>query len=229
MERSKAEEYVDGLSPTAQDYLKTIWSATEWGEPPLGSKKLADRFGTSTANATETVKRLAAQGLVDYQAYQPVTLTEKGRALAIEMVRRHRLIETFLMTTLDYSWDEVHEEAERLEHAVTPRMVERIDMLLGHPTHDPHGDPIPDAEGNTAHTASARRLEDAPTGTPVVVLRVSDVEPDDLRLADEIGIFPGTLIELTSSDPLTALVDGRTVELPAAIAHAAWVVRPDED
>lgn len=105
---------VDALTPVAQDYLKVIWAATEWGEPPITTKGLATRFGTTQANVSETVRRLEAQGLVAYEPYRPVVLTELGVRLAMAMVRRHRLIECFLATTLGYGWDEVHDEAERL-------------------------------------------------------------------------------------------------------------------
>ncbi|WKD58793.1 metal-dependent transcriptional regulator [Corynebacterium caspium] len=219
---------VDYLSPTAQDYLKAIWSATEWGGPPLGSKKLADRFGSSTANATETVKRLANQGLLEYQAYQPVRLTEKGRALAVEMVRRHRLLETFLMTMLDYTWDEVHEEAERLEHAVTPRLMERIDALLGHPSTDPHGDPIPAPDGTMPDTSLAFALCDAPVSKPLEVLRIDDANTENLHQAEELGIFPGIGIQRVFGTKELVLIDETECEINLALAQAVWVRLIDE-
>ena len=120
---------VDTITPVAQDYLKAIWTATEWGGAPITTGALASRFGTSAANVTDTVRRLAAQGLVEYTPYRPVQLTEDGAAYAVAMVRRHRLIETFLVTALGYGWDEVHTEAERLEHAVSDTLVERIDAF----------------------------------------------------------------------------------------------------
>ncbi|PZQ39340.1 MAG: metal-dependent transcriptional regulator, partial [Phenylobacterium zucineum] len=123
----------DDLTPIAQDYLKVIWSAVEWGEPPITTKALAERFATSQANVSGTMRRLQARGLVDYEPYKPVRLTELGLRLAIAMVRRHRLIETFLAETLGYGWEEVHDDAERLEHAASDRFLTRIDELLGHP------------------------------------------------------------------------------------------------
>ncbi|MDN5770546.1 MAG: metal-dependent transcriptional regulator, partial [Microlunatus sp.] len=138
---------VEEITTVAQDYLKVIWSATEWGGPAITTKDLAARFGTSQANVSETVKRLAGQNLVDYQPYKPVVLTPRGTVLALAMVRRHRLVETFLVTVLGYEWEEVHDEAERLEHAVSDTLIARIDQRLGHPTSDPHGDPIPAADG----------------------------------------------------------------------------------
>ena len=150
---------LDEITPVAQDYLKAIWSATEWGDAPLSTKSLAARMGTTAPNVTETVKRLAAQGLVEYQPYKPVTLTGKGCEHAIAMVRRHRLLESFLAASLGYSWDEVHAEAERLEHAASDELIERIDQMLGHPTHDPHGDPIPTPVGQRERPAHAVRLD----------------------------------------------------------------------
>ena len=109
---------------------------------------LAERIGVSASTASESIRKLADQGLVDHEKYGAVTLTEAGREAALAMVRRHRLMETFLVTELGYGWDEVHDEAEVLEHAVSDRMLDRIDAKLGHPTRDPHGDPIPAADGN---------------------------------------------------------------------------------
>ena len=138
---------VDDLTVVAQDYLKVIWTATERDEPPITTTGLAARLGTSAPNVSETLRRLAGQGLVTYEPYRPVRLTAAGERLAIGMVRRHRLIEAFLVQVLGYGWDEVHEEAERLEHAVSDQLLGRIDALLGHPSRDPHGHQIPTAAG----------------------------------------------------------------------------------
>lgn len=138
---------VDDLTPTAQDYLKVIWSAVEWGEPPITTKGLAATFATTQANVSDTMRRLDAQGLLIYEPYKPVALTELGQRLAVQMVRRHRLIETFLSEALGYGPDEGHDDAERLEHAVSDKLLGRIDRLLGHPDTDPHGDPIPGDDG----------------------------------------------------------------------------------
>lgn len=189
------------ITPVAQDYLKAIWSATEWGGPPITTKTLADRFRTSQANVSETVRRLAGQGLLRYEPYRPVRLTESGAAYAVVMVRRHRLIETFLVDTLGYSWAEVHDEAERLEHAVSERLVERIDALLGHPDADPHGDPVPRADGTVPHPHGARLLADVTAGHYTVV-RVSDADPDALGRLDAQGVRPG--VRLTVTDRLGA-------------------------
>lgn len=145
------------LTTVAQDYLKTIWTAQEWSHEKVSTKLLAERIGVSASTASESIRKLADQGLVNHEKYGAVTLTEAGRNAALQMVRRHRLMETFLVNELGYSWDEVHDEAEVLEHAVSDLMVDRIDAKLGHPTRDPHGDPIPAADGRVP-TPPARQL-----------------------------------------------------------------------
>ena len=189
---------LDEITPVAQDYLKAIWSATEWGDAPLSTNSLAARMGTTAPNVTETVKRLAAQGLVEYQPYKPVTLTGKGCEHAIAMVRRHRLLESFLAASLGYSWDEVHAEAERLEHAASDELIERIDQMLGRPTRDPHGDPIPTPVGQRERPAHAVRLDAAEPGF-YRVLRISDADPQRLIRFQQAGLVPGTVVEVTEA------------------------------
>lgn len=193
---------VEEITAVAQDYVKVVWTATEWGGPPITTKALADRFGTTQANVSETVKRLAALDLLDYERYKPVVLTSRGSMLALAMVRRHRLVESFLVTTLGYDWNEVHDEAERLEHAVSETMIERIDALLGHPVADPHGDPIPRPDGTMVRPAQTIRLQDAAPGDYTVV-RISDDEPDVLDRLGVHQIGPGAQI-LVRADPNTA-------------------------
>lgn len=215
---------LDEITPVAQDYLKAIWSATEWGDAPLSTNSLAARMGTTAPNVTETVKRLAAQGLVEYQPYKPVTLTGKGCEHAIAMVRRHRLLESFLAATLGYSWDEVHAEAERLEHAASDELIERIDQMLGRPTRDPHGDPIPTPEGQRAQPAHAVRLDVAEPGF-YRVLRISDADPQRLVRFQQAGLVPGTVVEVTEAghSRLRVVAVG-PVELIETDAAAIWLV-----
>ncbi len=199
---------VDALTAVAQDYLKVIWAATEWGEPPITTKGLAARFGTTQANVSDTVRRLAAQGLVTYEPYRPVVLTTRGVALAMAMVRRHRLIECFLAQVLGYGWDEVHDEAERLEHAISDDFLARIDRLLDHPRFDPHGDPIPGADGTLPTAAPAVLLPQAVLGLHLVA-RVSDADPEVLARLRDRGLVPGVVVEsgeLDLTDPDLAAV-----------------------
>ncbi|WP_375388456.1 metal-dependent transcriptional regulator [uncultured Amnibacterium sp.] len=215
---------IDTLTPVAQDYVKAIWTATEWGDPPASTTVLAARFGTSAANVSETMKRLTAQGLVVYERYKPAVLTDRGAAVAVAMVRRHRLIETFLVTTLGYEWDQVHEEAERLEHAVTDEFIDRIDQHLGRPAADPHGDPIPDAQGRSSPPPGARRLGHAEPGE-YVVRRVSDADPEQLAEATRLGLRPGRHVVLRRPEggEETTLEAIAPEPLPLGTASAIWV------
>lgn len=221
---------VDDLTPVAQDYIKVIWSATEWGEPPITTKGLASRFSTSAANVSDTMRRLASQGLVSYEPYRPVTLTERGSHLAVAMVRRHRLIETFLAEVLGYAWHEVHEEAERLEHATSEDFLERIDLLLGHPKFDPHGDPIPGPAGTPKPPRDVIQLSEALAGRYRVV-RVSDASRESLARLGRYGVVPGAFLEVTADrPPLIAIedspVDLRTEDLEAVRAQPIGVAQP---
>jgi len=205
--------HVDDLTPIAQDYLKVIWSAIEWGDRPITTKGLAARFETTQANVSETMRRLHRQGLVDYEPYRPVTLTDLGARLAMVMVRRHRLLETYLAQSLGYGWEEVHDEAERLEHAASDKFLDRIDELLGHPRFDPHGDPVPAPEGEWTPRTDAIRLIYAGPGRYQVV-RVDDTDPDRLTRLAQLHLVPGAVIRLRNGlaielvgDPVPALIE----------------------
>lgn len=219
---------VSGLSPVAQDYLKTIWTTSEWADEAATVKLLAERMGVRPATASDAVKRLAAQDLVVHEPYGSIELTAAGRAHAVAMVRRHRLIETFLVEMLGYGWDEVHDEAEILEHAASDTMIERIDAALGHPIRDPHGDPIPSADG-TPHRPDASQLTTAPTGQPLSVCRISDADPETLRHLSALGIILDT--ELTVDDhrafagelELRLAHTGARITLGRIAADAVWV------
>jgi len=222
------------LTAVAQDYLKVVWGAQEWSDEPVTTKLLAERIGVGASTVSETVRRLTAQGLLEHPRYGSVELTEVGRRHAVQIVRRHRLIETFLVSELGYTWDEVHDEAEVLEHAVSDLMVDRIDQRLGHPTRDPHGDPIPAPDG-TVPTPPAVTLAALQAGTSAVVARISDADAEVLRYFAEIGFgldaqltvverrdFAGVLcIEWAPSD---APESTTTVDLGLRAADAVWVV-----
>ena len=180
-------EQSDGLSSVAQDYLKVIWTAQEWSPDKVSTKMLAEKIGVSASTASESIRKLADAGLVDHEKYGAVTLTEDGRRAALAMVRRHRLIETFLVCELGYGWDEVHDEAEVLEHAVSDRLIARIDAKLGFPQRDPHGDPIPAPDGQVP-TPPARQLWACADGETGTVARISDNDPEMLRYFAQVGI-----------------------------------------
>lgn len=214
------------LSPSAQNYLKIMWSIGEWSDEPVTASLLAARTGFRISSVSGAVAKLAEQGLVDHAPYGAISLTEAGRAHALQMIRRHRLIETFLVEVLGYSWDEVHDEAEDLEHAVSDLLISRIDDHLGHPTRDPHGDPIPGPDGSMEKSA-AMSLEATPEGATVVIERISDDDPELLRFLSSQGVAVGTRLTVGASSPYSGslLLHLGDAELPLAPAAAAeiWV------
>lgn len=219
------------LTSVAQDYLKVIWTAGEWSDSAVTTKMLADRLGVGPSTVSETVRRLADQGLVEHARYGAIALTEEGARHAVQVVRRHRLIETFLVSELGYAWDEVHDEAEVLEHAVSDLMVERIDIRLGHPTRDPHGDPIPTPDG-TVPAPPADMLWELREGAGTVA-RISDSDPGLLRYLAEIGVVLDARVEVVERRDFAGMTsvrltppdgDPRTVELGEPAARAIWVL-----
>jgi DtxR family transcriptional regulator, Mn-dependent transcriptional regulator len=211
-------------SPAIEDYLKTVYAHTEWQPDPITPKVLADRLGVAPSSVTEMVKKMAAAGLVSHVPYGAVRLTDTGRSRALAVVRRHRLIETWLVHEMGYTWDEVHDEAEVLEHSISDRLLEAIDARLGRPVRDPHGDAIPAADGTLASEPCVL-LGDATSGHSGAVIRISDRDPAVLRLLHELGIGPGTVVTVTdvASDTVTVEAQGATQRLPLEAAHAIWV------
>jgi DtxR family Mn-dependent transcriptional regulator len=207
----------------AEDYLKTIYAHTEWQPDPITPKVLADRLGVAPSSVTEMVKKLAAGGFLDHVPYGPVRLTDAGRRRATAVVRRHRLIETWLVRDLGYSWDEVHEEAEVLEHSMSDRLLDAIDAHLGHPASDPHGDRIPAADGSTS-PVPATGLADAGVGDTGTVLRVSDRDPAVLRALAAAGIGPGSTLTVIAPGTVR-LPGGEPHPLTPAMAAAIWLSR----
>ncbi|WP_182111509.1 MULTISPECIES: metal-dependent transcriptional regulator [unclassified Actinotalea] len=176
-----------GLTAVAEDYLKVVWNLQEWSDEPVTTSHLARRLGVGAPSVSETLGRLVARGWVEHERYGQVRLTAAGRAIALRVVRRHRLIETWLVEQLGYGWDEVHDEAEVLEHAVSDVFVERLDALLGRPRRDPHGDPIPQADG-TVERPDAVVLATLAPGRRGRVVRVDDEDPQVLRECERRGV-----------------------------------------
>ena len=205
----------------AEDYLKTIYAHTEWQSDLITPSALAVRLGVAPSSVTEMVKKLAANGLITHVPYGPLALTDAGRLRATAVVRRHRLIETWLVGEMGYAWDQVHDEAEILEHSISDRLLEAINARLGFPTHDPHGDPIPAADGSVAREPSVL-LAGAAVGHRATVLRISARDPAVLReLAGDL-IGPGTAFTLSA--PLTiVLADGESRLITPAAAASIWV------
>lgn len=213
---------VNELSASTQNYLKAVWGLSEWSEEPVTPTLIAQRTGLKLSSASDAVRRLTDQGLLAHAPYGSVELTEAGRAHALAMVRRHRLIETFLVETLGYRWDQVHAEAESLEHAVSDFLIERIDELLGRPTRDPHGDPIPAADG-TVTLPDARRLTDVGADARVVVERISDADPVLLQFFDANRIGVGVVLEVEDGPPFSDALAVRTegAEAPVPLGPSA--------
>ncbi|WP_062521246.1 metal-dependent transcriptional regulator [Demequina silvatica] len=214
------------LTATAQDYVKIVWGATEWSDAPITTKRLAERLGVSAPTVSENVRKLVAAGLLDHRPYGAITLTAEGERRALDMVRRHRLIETFLVTHLGYGWDEVHDEAEVLEHACSPRMIDAIDALLDHPTRDPHGDPIPTAAGRIV-TLDGTNLAEAAAGRWTVA-RLSDSDPAVLRDLAALGLTVDASIRVLGPDPSGGIRvetdEAADIVVPPATASAVWLV-----
>ncbi|WP_233608792.1 metal-dependent transcriptional regulator [Nocardia stercoris] len=214
------------MSSVAQDYLKVIWTAQEWSQEKVTTKLLAERIGVSASTVSEAVRKLSDQGLVDHARYGSITLTESGGRAAVAMVRRHRLIETFLVRELGYGWDEVHDEAEILEHAVSETLMNRIDAKLGHPDRDPHGDPIPSVDG-WVPTPPARQLSAFQAGESGRVARISDNDPAMLRYFDSVGIALDTVITVAErrdfAGTIAITVGERELDLGSPAAEAIWL------
>ena len=190
-------------SSTVENYLKTLYqaetAATDRRLVPMG--QLASAVGVAPGTATTMVKALAESGLVEYEPYLGVRLSSAGTKLATLVLRRHRLIEQFLVEIMGMSWAEVHEDAEQLEHVVSDRLIDRMDAMLGHPSVDPHGDPIPTPDGSIA-THSYHSLLTCPLQTSVTVTRVADQDASFLRFLEAQELKPGQSIEVEARDPI---------------------------
>jgi DtxR family Mn-dependent transcriptional regulator len=207
----------DQLSRAVQDYLKAIYALDAAGVR-VTTSALAERMDVSAPSATGMMKRLAELGLAERSPYRGVVLTEAGRRSALEVLRHHRLLERYLVDTLGLPLDRVHAEADRLEHALSEELEARIDEALGFPTHDPHGDPIPDRELKIVSSV-ARALLDLSPGDRATVSRVPDTDDDVLRYLNELALTPGEPVELTAIAPFGGPISVRTGTGEHAIAR----------
>jgi DtxR family Mn-dependent transcriptional regulator len=190
-----------GVSEAFEDYAKAIYALQAQGSGrPVATNDLAERCRVTPASASAMVRKLAEQGLAEHVPYRGVKLTDAGERLALEVVRHHRLLELYLAEHLGVPWDRVHEEAEALEHAISEDVEARIAAKLGHPTHDPHGDPIPDAD-LVVHDVDTRSLADLEPGERGRLARVSDSDPEMLRYLEERGIGIGDALEVLEREP----------------------------
>ncbi len=217
-------------SRTVEDYLKQLYLAHHGSDQPLVAMgRLAAGVGVTPGTATAMVKSLADAGLVAYEPRSGVRLTPAGDRLALQILRRHRLIELFLVEVLGLDWSEVHDEAEVLEHAISDKVLERIDVLLGHPDTDPHGDPIPPRHGPAPEPLQLNSLADCPTDQPLTVARITDQDPEFLRFIDRHGLIPGTAVVVQdrsdTGDAVTVQPDGRDSVTVGTSAARKIVVR----
>ncbi len=187
-------------SEAVEDYAKAIYSMSGRVDGPIGTSALADRLGVSPGTVTAMLKRMSSDGLASYEPYQGVELTDRGRLLALEVIRHHRLLELFLAEIVGMPWDRVHDEAEVLEHYISEDLEARIDEVLGSPSHDPHGDPIPDRDLGIASDDSVP-LGSLSPGEGGLFVRVSDSDPGMLRYLAERGIDPGKRLQVSSHEP----------------------------
>ena len=213
------------LSTSMGDYLKAVWVIA--GTGAASTKDISEQLSVAPASVTNMLRRLQDMGLVEYERYRGASLTERGREEALRLVRQHRLIETFLMKHLGYSWQDVHEEAERLEHAVSDEFTERLAELLGHPDRDPHGDLIPAADGTFAPERS-KPLSETEAGQRVHIIKVSDESASALNYLGERGLVPGRVLsvkEVRSLDGVVTVEDegGDEHPLGEALAQAIFV------
>lgn len=214
---------------SVENYLKAIFHLqSEVPDERVKTKEIAEHLEISLPSVTSMLKSLSDEGLVEYVPYKGAHLTGQGRKMALKVIRNHRLIEVFLVRTLGYSWDEVHAEAELLEHAISDKLAERIDRFLAHPRFDPHGDPIPTADGQIfRHDAIA--LSDAEVGMRVRIERVLDQQPEVLRYLEKIGLTPSATLEVAEVLPfdgqMLLTIEGLKASVSASLASRLLVTR----
>lgn len=215
-----------------EDYVKVIWKAYEWSDAGITTNEIAAQLGVAASSVSGNLAKLSREGYLDYAPYGPIRLSDKGRRVAIDLIRRHRIIETYLVERHGYGWDEVHDEAEILEHAISDRLLDLWDQELGSPSRDPHGDLIPRKDGTTQRPAG-RRLGELAKEDGGVVIRVSDHDPALLRYLDTLGIAVGTRVRIDERRDYAGIAsitkstpEGQasgTVQMALVAANAIWV------
>lgn len=187
------------LSQSVEDYLKAIYILETEGEGAT-TTNIAENLQVSNASVTNMLKRLATMNFIEHKSYKGAQLTEAGTKIALEILRHHRLLELYLKEIMGYSWDEVHDEAEKLEHHISEQFEDKIAELLDHPTHDPHGDPIPSKDGVMPEIASLS-VCDAEEGKSYIIGRVKDQDPELLRYLEKSGVIPGVKVKILEKAP----------------------------
>jgi DtxR family Mn-dependent transcriptional regulator len=192
-------------SPSIEDYLKALYKLEDEEGAPVSTGDLAQAMDVSSASASNMIKRLDELDFLTYEAYEGATLTDPGRTVALEVLRHHRLLELYLKEVMGFSWDEIHEEAEILEHHISERFEDRIEEMLGHPERDPHGHPIPARDG-TVDELPTRSLADLGEGDAASIDHIADEEGDLLDLLEQRGLLPGATVEVVDTRPLDGLL-----------------------
>lgn len=214
-------------SQSIEDYLKAIYKLQSMQDGGVSTTDLAREMGVANASVTNMLKRLSKLGMVDYQSYYGTTLTKSGEKIALEMIRHHRLLELYLTEMLGYSWDEVHDEAEKLEHYISEQFEDKISELLNHPTVDPHGDPIPTKDGKMP-VISSKKLSSISPGTSCIVKRVKNQDSQILRKLERSGIIPGVKITVVEKDEdsgnLHLEIEGSTSTVDDSLASQIYVI-----
>jgi DtxR family transcriptional regulator, Mn-dependent transcriptional regulator len=212
------------LSEAQEDYLKQIYLLTE-AAPMAGTQAIADRLRVAPASVTVMIQKLGDMDLVAYEQYKGVRLTTAGLSAALEILRHHRLLESFLHQALGYGWDEVHDEAEKLEHYISEIFEARMAAWLGHPSHDPHGDPIPDTDLKLPSDLGQARLTDQKPGFTGHIVRVGTQDSDELNLFRQLGLVPGARLALleANDDTLRVQAGQEPYLLPQSLTHKLWV------
>ncbi len=214
------------LSTSEENYIKTIYHLAQPTTPDVSTNSIARRLDTKASSVTDMIKKLADKGLVNYQKYQGASLTERGMHIAKMIVRKHRLWEAFLVEKLDFNWDEVHEVAEQLEHIQSEKLINRLDAFLDYPKEDPHGDPIPNAEGEITAVQKTllAELEEGQTG---VCVGVKDTSPSFLQYLDKQKVALGTTIQLLSKEhfdqSVNVLVDDRELVFSKMVSNNIYI------
>jgi DtxR family transcriptional regulator, Mn-dependent transcriptional regulator len=217
-------------TPVVEDYLKAVWMLQQV-ESPVSTSRIAERLSLTAAAVTAMIKRLAEHGLLRHEPYYGVRLTGAGELAALRIIRRHRVLELFLVEKLGYEWDRVHDEAERLEHAASDELIERLARLMGEPERDPHGNAIPTAQGEV-DTSRYPALGDLEPGHPRRVLEVEVEEPEQLRYLGSLDLYPGAEVEVVRKSPFDGPVSLQVNGSPQVISHSLAQrirVRPDGD
>jgi DtxR family Mn-dependent transcriptional regulator len=210
------------LSFTEENYLKCIYHLAEGGSHAVLTNEIADAMNTKAASVTDMIKKLSLKNFISYEKYYGVKMTKSGKVMALSIIRKHRLWETFLVEKLNFNWDEVHEIAEQLEHIQSPLLIEKLDQYLNYPKSDPHGEPIPDKNGKVQLPSRGCLHEQLP-GYAGNVVAVKDSDPNLLKYLNKIGAIPGKKVELVSKEQydesLEIVVDKKRLTISKSVAQ----------